>query len=659
MSDKRILAIDLETYSEVDIAKGGLYRYAENSEILLFAYAYDDEPVRVIDLAQGEQIPASVSYDLYNPDVLKTAFNAAFEMHVLNHYLGAEGGTPMKPEQWFCTMVQSYTLGLPGHLKDVGKVLNLAEDKQKLTTGKRLIQYFCKPCRPTLVNGGRTRNRPADDPEKWELFKTYNGQDVEAERAIRKRIEKFQPIEQERKLWCLDQKINDAGVLIDEDLVRHAIEFDEHIKQDTLQKAIRLTGIQNPNSNAQLLDWFERQEGYRPETLDKKKRAELLASDSISKDTRQMLEYKQLLSKTSVKKYIAMQTAECRDGRVHGMLQFYGAQRTGRWAGRLVQLHNLPQNHLTDLDDARSIVARGDFDALTMFYDNPSDVLSQLIRTAFVAGPGKRFIVADFSAIEARVIAWYADEKWRQEAFAAGKDIYCASATQMFGVPVVKHGINGELRQKGKVAELACGYGGGVNALKAFGADKMGLTESHMKDIVTKWREASPHIVKMWGEVEKAAKLAIRNHGTHIKYRHGLEFYTDSGLLFIQLPSGRAIAYVKPRIKHESEPFDRDNLTYEGITAAGNWGRIYTWGGKLVENIIQATARDCLAMAMLRLDAAGYKIVMHVHDEVILEMPYGRGSLDEAAGIMGQPIDWAPGLLLRADGYETEYYKKD
>lgn len=441
-------------------------------------------------------------------------------------------------------------------------------------------------------------------------------------------------------------------------MVSQAIALDARIKEDVLNKAIRLTGMKNPNSNAQLLDWVEQQEGWRPETLDKKARADMLQSDTLSKDTRTMLVYKQLLSKTSVKKYITMKNAECRDHRVHGMLQFYGAARTGRWAGRLVQLHNLPQNHLPDLDDAREMVKAGDLDSLDIFYDNPSDVLSQLIRTAFIAGLGKRFIVADFSAIEARVIAWYADEAWRLQAFADGKDIYCASASQMFGVPVVKHGVNGELRQKGKVAELACGYGGGVNALKAFGADKMGLTEEHMKDIVTKWRQSSPHIVRMWKEVENAAKSAIRHKGSRVKYKHGLTFYTQAGLLFIQLPSGRAIAYVKPRIEQEDE-FKRETLTYEGVILNGGWGRNYTWGGKLVENIVQATARDCLAMAMLRLDEAGYKIVMHVHDEVILEMPYGTGSLNEATDIMGQPIPWAPGLLLRADGYETPYYKKD
>lgn len=650
----KILSIDLETYSPIDLQKCGLYKYAENSEILLFAYAYDDGPVQVIDMACGEPLPDDVRADLTNPDVLKTAFNAAFELHVLNHWLEIR----LDPAQWFCTMVQSYTLGLPGSLKDVGQVLNLAEDKKKLATGKRLIQYFCKPCKPTKANGGRTRNLPQHAPDKWELFKTYNGQDVEAERAIRKKIERFFPNATERKLWCLDQKINDAGVLLDETLVAQAIALDARIKDEVLSKARQLTGMENPNSNAQLLDWFEQQESWRPKTLDKKARADMLQDNHLSAKTRTMLAYKQLLSKTSVKKYMAMQNAECKDHRGHGMLQFYGAARTGRWAGRLVQLHNLPQNHLVDLDDAREMVKAGDLDSLSIFYDNLSDVLSQLIRTAFIAGPGKRFIVADFSAIEDRVIAWYADEAWRLQAFADGKDIYCASASQMFGVPVVKHGINGELRQKGKVAELACGYGGGVNALKAFGADKMGLTEEHMKDIVTKWRQSSPRIVKMWREVENAAKSAIRHKGAAIHYKHGLTFYTRSGLLFIRLPSGRAIAYVKPRIEQEYE-FNRETLTYEGVILNGGWGRNYTWGGKLVENIVQATARDCLAMAMLRLDKAGYKIVMHVHDEVILEMPYGTGSLDEAAGIMGQPISWAPGLLLRADGYETPYYKKD
>ena len=650
----RTLAIDLETYSPVDIRSCGLYKYAENSEILLFAYAYDDEPVQVVDLICGDVLPDTVWQDITNPAVRKTAFNAAFEMHILRQCLGLT----IDPAQWFCTMVQSYTLGLPGSLKDVGAVLGLPEDKQKLSTGRRLIQYFCEPCKPTKTNGGRTRNYPGDAPDKWQLFKTYNKQDVEAERAIRYKIEWAYPIASERKLWCLDQKINDNGVLIDNTLVSQAINLDKRIRTDALQKAAVLTGMSNPNSNTQLLDWFEQQEGYRPATLDKKVRAELLKDNTISKDTRKMLQYKQLLAKTSVKKYAAMLNAECRDGRVHGMLQFCGAARTGRWAGRLIQFQNLPQNHLDDLDDARNFVKAGDLDSLSLFYDNPSDVLSQLIRTAFIAGEGKRFIVADFVAIEARVIAWYADEAWRQQAFADGKDIYCASASQMFGVPVVKHGINGELRQKGKVAELACGYGGGVGALKAFGADKMGMTEEHMLEVIQKWRQASPKIVTMWGQVEKAARTAVQMKGQAVQYKKGLSFYTKKGLLFIRLPSGRAIAYVKPRITINPKT-QRSTLAYDGNTLSGSWGTNYTWGGKLVENIVQATARDCLAVAMLRLDAAGYKIVMHVHDEAIMEMPNGQGSLKEAAAIMGQAIPWASGLLLRADGYETPYYKKD
>ena len=664
-----ILSIDLETYSDVDIEKGGLYRYAENSEILLFAYAFDDEPVHVVDLVSGEEVPEDVMDALTNTAVKKTAYNAAFEMHVINHWLAEKlswddlefridvGEFPLDPSQWYCTMVQAWTLGLPGGLGNVGKVLNMAEDKQKLATGKRLIQYFSKPCKPTKANGGRTRNLPIHDPEKWELFKTYCGQDVEAERAIRKRLGAFTPDDTERKLWCLDQKINDTGVMVDWPFVEKAIELDTAIRENVMAEARELTGVGNPNSNTQLLDWFENVEGWRPKCFDKEARAEL-AEQVTTKEAKRMLELKELLGKTSVKKYIAMQNARCRDDRVHGMLQFNGT-RTGRWAGRLVQLQNLPQNHLDDLDLARKIVREGDAEIVPMLYDNPSDVLSQLIRTAFIAPKGSRYIVADFSAIEARVIAWIAGEKWRMKVFADGGDIYCASASAMFGVPVVKHGENGELRQKGKVAELACGYGGGVNALRAFGADKMGLSERDMESIIKRWRNASPHIVRMWGDVERGVKQAIRTRGT-VSYKHGIEFRKNKGLLFITLPSGRKIAYVKPRIEAEEIFNGRESIVFDGaVQGTGAWGKNYTWGGKLTENIVQATARDCLAAAMLRLDEAGYKIVMHVHDEVILEMPYGQGSLEEATAIMGEPLPWAPGLLLTADGYETEYYRKD
>lgn len=662
----RILSIDLETYSEVDIKKAGLYKYAENSEILLFAYAFDDEPVQVIDFALGETLPDEVLKALWDKDVMKTAYNAAFEIHVINHWLETEGlidigESYMNPAQWFCTMIQGYTLGLPGGLDKLGKVLHIAEDKQKLATGKRLIQYFSKPCKPTKANGGRMRNTPEHDREKWRLFKIYCGQDVEAERAIRKRMEDFMPGATERRLWCLDQQINDRGVLIDWQLVKAAVHIDDAFKAEVLEKAQRLTGLANPNSNAQVLDWIEEEEGWRPQSLDKQSRAELVEQVSANR-TKTLLRYKDLLGKTSVKKYIAMSEAGCRDGRVHGMLQFYGASRTGRWAGRLVQIHNLPRNSMNNLDEVRQLVKSGDYEALSMLYDNPSDVLSQLIRTAFITPPECRFIVADFSAIEARVIAWLAGERWRQEAFAKGRDIYCESASQMFGVPVVKHGINGELRAKGKIAELACGYGGGAGALKAFGADKMGLSEDDMAAIIKKWRRASPRIVQMWGDVEACVKRAIRTR-EEVKYQKGISFQVKKKILFVKLPSGRHIAYVNPRIERE-EAYGRDSIMYDGtIQGSGGWGHEYTWGGKLTENLVQSVARDCLGVAMLRLTEAGYKIVMHVHDEAIMEMPTGKGSLEEACKIMGTPIYWADGLLLSADGYETgeqdNYYRKD
>lgn len=652
MNFDRVLAIDLETYSDLDIRRIGTYRYAENSEILLFAYAYDDEPVQIVDFASGEHLPDDVKQDLYNPHVLKTAYNAQFEINVIRHW----GKRKVDPEQWLCTMVLGLTLGLPAGLDALGRAMHLPEDKQKLAIGKRLIQFFCKPCKPTQTNGGRERNKPTDDLEKWALFKEYCVQDVVSERALRDRMAKYIPSNKEHDLWVLDQKINSFGVLVDRELVDSAIALDAEIKEKAMSELQDITHLENPNSNTQFKDWFGEQEGYTPSTFDKARRKELLKDKSLKPTTHRAVELKELLSKTSVKKYEAMENMACRDSRVKGMLQFYGASRTGRWAGRGVQLQNLPQNHLEDLEDAREMVKARDLDSLELFYDSPSDVLSQLIRTAFIAGEGKRFIVADFSAIEARVIAWIANEEWRQQAFAEGKDIYCASATQMFHVPVVKHGINGELRQKGKVAELACGYGGGVNALKAFGADKMGMTEAEMQETIQHWRNASPRICQMWRDLEKCAKRAIR-YRTKVPYQKGISFQYNHGFLFMTLPSGRRIAYVRPRIEVE-EAFDRETLTYEG-TSAGGWQRLHTWGGKLTENLVQATARDCLAEAMLKLDAAGYKIVMHVHDEVILEMPYGTGSLEEASGIMGQPISWADGLLLRADGYETEFYRKD
>ena len=650
-----ILAIDLETYSELDIKKVGLYKYAENSEILLFAYAFDDEPVQVVDIIGGESLPFEVIEALQNEEVMKVAYNAAFERVVLNHHYPTTGIG--EPSQWFCTMVQGFTLGLPGGLDKVGKALGIEEDKQKLAAGKKLIQYFSKPCRPTKVNGGRTRNRPQHDTEKWAMFKEYCRQDVEAERAIRRRLEKFYPIPSERQLWALDQRINDNGVLLDNAVIDGALQIDMEMKYQLTNEVIKLTGVENPNSLPQITGWIrQKQPELKFDTFDKTARAELLKRDDLLPEVRKVIELKNLLSKTSCKKYQAMRDMRCLDGRVHGMLQFYGASRTGRWAGRGVQLHNLPQNHLDDLDEARNTVKTANYEVLEQLYDSPADVLSQLIRTAFIAPVNHRFIVADFSAIEARVIAWLADEKWRMQVFANGGDIYCASASQMFHVPVEKHGINGHLRQKGKVAELACGYGGGVNALKAFGADKMGMTQQEMEKTIKQWREASPNICKLWRSVEDSVKKAIRTKLVIVGDK-GIKYKYYAPWLFIKLPSGRKLAYYKPRIEQE-EGFG-ERITYEGAMLAGGWGRNYTWGGKLVENLVQGIARDCLAVSMLRLAKAGYKIVMHVHDEVILEEPYGTGSLENACAIMGQPIDWAPGLLLRADGYETEYYKKD
>lgn len=659
-----ILSIDLETYSELDLKKVGGYKYAENSEILLFAYAFDDGPVDIIDFTAGEPLPAKVRKAIFDTSILKTAYNAPFERAVLSAHFSAENymdcdpsPITLDPDDWFCTMVQAYTLGLPGGLDNVSKVLRLSEDKAKMSVGKQLIQYFCKPCKATQTNGGRTRNLPEHAPEKWELFKEYCRRDVEAERTIRKMMQKFMPNAFERQLWFLDQRINDCGVRIDMQLVKNAIKVDEMFKADTMADAKLLSGLDNPNSRDQVLDWFEEQEGYRPEKLDKEAVAGLLQSVKNNK-VKKMLYLKQLLSKTSVKKYESMQKAYCHDGRGHGLLQFYGAARTGRWAGRLVQLHNLPRNAMNDLDTARGLLRSGEFEIFEFLYENVPGTLSQLIRTAFIPEEGSRFIVADFSAIEARVIAWLAGEKWRMDVFAGDGKIYEASAAQMFRVPVETIDKHSPLRQKGKVAELACGYGGGPGALIQMGALKGGLTEEELPGIIQRWRKSSPKIVKLWYDSEKCAIEAVKNK-TCVKFSQGIRFAYEAGMLFIQLPSGRRLAYVRPRLEPEPK-FNKVGLTYEGTgQETGVWLRQRTYGGKIVENIVQAIARDCLALAMMRLDKAGYQIVMHVHDEVILEMPDGDGTLDEACEIMGRPIDWAKGLLLRAEGYETNYYKKD
>lgn len=647
----RTLAIDIETYSPLDIVKVGGYRYAENCEVLLFGYAYDGAPVEVIDLTK-DKLPPSIVDDLINPEVIKTAYNAQFERTVLSHYIGYDGFLPA--DQWRCTMILSRTLGMPGSLAGDSEAMRLSEDEAKLATGKALIAYFCKPCRPTKSNGGRTRNMPEDAPDKWAEFIRYNRRDVETERTLRQRMIQFAPSATEQTLYSLDQAINDRGVMLDMPMVRAAIKTDSDYKGRLMARARKLTGLDNPNSAEQLKGWIEEQEGFRPDTITKANVADLQAQ-CRSASVKEMLDIRQLLAKTSVKKYECMERACCRDGRVHGLLQFYGASRTGRWAGRLVQVQNLPRNSMADLDDARALLKQ-DAVTLEMCYDNVPDVLSQLIRTAFVARPGCQFIVADFSAIEARVIAWLAREQWRQKVFAEGGDIYCASASQMFHVPVVKHGINGELRQKGKIAELALGYQGSIGALKAMGADRMGLDDEELMSIVAKWRQASPSIVRMWYNIEEAVKEAIDDHCTVGLPHYRLAVAYRKGLLQITLPSGRNISYVRPKLLTNS---GKTSIVYEGTEQVSRkWGQLETYGGKLTENIVQATARDCLAVAMTRLEAAGYRIVMHIHDEVVIEHP-DAGKLEEVREIMGQPIPWAPELILRADGYTTPYYKKD
>lgn len=650
----RRLGIDLETYSDVDITSFGAYAYVNSPvfEILLFAYAFDDDPVQVVSLIEGEELPADVLQALFSPDVLKTAYNANFERTCLAKHFNK----PMALNEWACTSVLALTLGLPGYLAGVTQALGFPEEKQKMTEGKRLITYFCKPCNPSKINGGRTRNLPEHDPEKWEKFKAYNGQDVEVEREVLKKCDKYRPNAFEYALWQFDQRMNNKGVLIDVPFIENAITLDGIAKEKATEELKNLTGLANPASVLQFKGWLEEKLGTKLKSIDKTHTAELLKTE-LPADVRKGIKLKQLISKTSVKKYTAMLNSVCDDGRIHGVLQFYGANRTGRWAGRVVQLQNLPQNHLEDLDEARQLVRAGDHEMVEMLYGNVPNVLSQLIRTALVAEKGSRFIVADFSAIEARVIAWLSGEKWRQEVFANGGDIYCASASQMFKVPVEKHGTNGHLRQKGKVAELALGYQGGPGALKTMGALNMGLTEEELPEIVSKWRSASPHIVKFWYDVDSLVKEAITERRT-TSYKYGIAFCYEKGMLFIRLPSGRRIAYVRPRLGVNR--FGSESITYEGMDqTTKKWTRLETYGGKLVENIVQATARDCLAASMLRLDKAGYQILFHVHDEVIIEAPYGKGTQEDVVEIMSQNEPWMKGLLLTADSYETEYYKKD
>lgn len=643
------LSIDLETYSDQPLAKTGVYRYVESPdfEILLFAYSVDGGPVQQIDLACGEKIPSEILYALEDEIVTKWAFNANFERICLSRFLGYPTGDYLEPDSWKCSMVWAAYMGLPLSLEGVGAVLGL--EKQKLTEGKDLIKYFCQPCAPTKSNGQRTRNLPEHAPDKWLAFKRYNIRDVETEMSIQARLSKYPVPDSVWEEYHLDQEINDRGVGLDMELVRQAIQMDGRSRSELTQAMKELTSLDNPNSVQQMKQWLA-DNGVETDTLGKKAVAELLKT--ASPELQKVLTLRQQLAKSSVKKYQAMETAVCADGRARGMFQFYGANRTGRWAGRIIQMQNLPQNHLDDLSEARGLVRVGDFDALEMLYEDVPDTLSQLIRTAFVPQENRKFIVADFSAIEARVIAWLAGEKWRQDVFAEGKDIYCASASQMFGVPVEKHGVNGHLRQKGKIAELALGYGGSVGALKAMGALEMGLQEDELPALVSAWRQANPKIVQFWWAVDRAVMDAVTRKTT--TKTHGIIFSARNGMLFITLPSGRSLAYVKPKIGENR--FGGDCITYEGVGGTKKWERLESYGPKFVENIVQATSRDILCYAMQTLRCCS--IVMHIHDEVVIEADR-RMSLQAVCDQMGRTPPWAKGLQLRADGYETDFYKKD
>ena len=645
----KTISIDIETYSGTDLAKCGVYKYTEDPdfEVLLFGYAVDGGEVHVVDLALGEKIPADIAASLTDENVLKFVFNANFERVCLSRYLGMPTGEYLDPSSWRCTMVWAAYMGLPLSLQGVGMVLNL--DKQKLTEGKELIKYFCTPCAPTKSNGGRTRNRPQDAPEKWSLFKSYNLRDVETEMGIQQKLTKFPVPEFVWDEYHIDQEINDRGVRLDIPLVDTAIRMDATSKKELMEAMRRITELENPNSVSQMRTWLS-DNGLETDTLGKKAVNEMLKT--APPELADALVLRQQLAKSSVKKYQAMRNAVCSDGRARGMFQFYGANRTGRWAGRLIQMQNLPQNHLSDLAEARALVRSGNLEAVKMLYEDVPDTLSQLIRTAFIPREGAMFYVADFSAIEARVIAWFAGEIWRQEVFAEGKDIYCASASQMFRVPVEKHGINGHLRQKGKIAELALGYGGSVGALKAMGALEMGLTEEELQPLVQAWRASNPNIVRFWWDVDRAVLTAVRDKTT--AETHGIRFICRSGMLSILLPSGRMLNYVKPKIGENR--FGGSCITYEGVGGTKKWERLESYGPKFVENIVQATARDILCYAMQTL--RNCSITMHIHDELVIESD-PHISLNDICEQMGRTPPWANGLLLRADGYVTEFYKKD
>lgn len=650
----KILSIDIETFSDIDLGKCGVYRYTDspNFDILLFAYSIDEGPVSLVDLASGEELPEKIIEAILSEDIIKTAFNANFERVALMRYLSRKLSKDvyLNPSSWRCSEVQAAMLGLPLHLEGVAKVLRL--EVQKMAEGKPLIRYFCIPCNPTAANGGRTRNLPSDAPDKWELFKQYNIRDVEVELEIRKKIKDYPIPESEQALYELDQRINDRGFRADMNFVMQAISCDKQFTVAATERAYELTGLDNPNSVSQLKDWLS-ERGVEVESLSKKNVKELVSE--TEGEVEEALKLRLLMAKTSVRKYEAIERAVCSDGRVHGLFQFYGANRTGRFAGRLVQVQNLPQNHLVDLKLARDLVREGYFEDLQMLFGNTPGVLSELIRTAFIPKEGHRFIVADFSAIEARVLSWLAGEKWRIEVFQSHGKIYEASASQMFHVPLEEITKGSSLRQKGKISELACGYGGGVGALKSMGALEMGVEEHELQVLIDNWRRANPHIVNFWWEVDKMAIKAVKER-TRTR-THGIIFTYKSGMLFVTLPSGRDLVYVKPKLMLNK--FGREGLTYEGIGTTKKWERIETYGPKIVENIVQAASRDLLAEAMLRLDKAGFAIVAHVHDEVICEVLVGQSSVEEVCRIMSESPKWSEGLPLYADGYECDFYQKD
>jgi DNA polymerase len=646
------LSCDIETFSDVDLIRCGVYKYADspNFEMLLFAYAVDDGDVHIIDIAGGEELPEEIIQAIKSDTVVKTAYNAQFERVCLSRYLKLPEGEYLNPQSWYCTAVQAAELALPLSLADVGSVLGL--ERQKMTEGKELIKYFCVPCKPTKSNGNRTRNRPCHDINKWETFKKYCMRDVDVERQIADKLKMYPISDEEHRLYVLDQIINDRGVLVDSELAEQAVKLNSIQTAVAVEQAYMITGLENPNSVTQLKQWLK-EKGVEIESLSKKSVKSL--ADETDGDVSEMLKLRLLMAKTSVKKYEAVIRSVCSDNRVHGMMRFCGANRTGRWSGNILQPQNLPQNHLPDLTLARDIVKDGDFEMLDMMFGNVPNVLSELIRTVLIPKPNHRFIVADFSAIEARVLAWIAGEQWRIDTFKNGGDIYCASASKMFKVPVEKHGVNGELRQKGKISELACGYGGSVGALKNMGAVEMGVQENELQGLINDWRNANPHIVRFWYEVGNAAMKAIKEKTTVPLGK--LVFAYERGILFIRLPSGRRLSYIKPRIG--TNRFGGDSITYMGINSAKKWDRLETFGGKLTENIVQGTARDLLANALINAANAGYDTVFHVHDEIICEVPNGYGSVDELCKLMCIKPEWADGLPLNADGFECEYYKKE